>query len=92
MSRTCPTAAPGVWGCSWELRDLGNGWGVERERKWGLSLLLHLTTLIRDGGVSGKGQGICLEVTLGTLVPKGRGRALLTGGWARRRGLHGCGA
>lgn len=75
VSRTYRTAAPGIWGRCWEFRDLGVGWVVEHEKGWGQEggsrLGTHLTTLIRDGAVSRKGQGICLEVTLGTLVPKG---------------------
>lgn len=75
MSRTYRTAAPGVWGLYRELRDPGIGWGVEHEKGWGQEggsrRGTHLTALIRDGAVSGKGQGICLEVTLEMLVPKG---------------------
>ena len=85
MSRTYPTAAPGVWGLCWGLRDTGIGWGVQREREWGQEggsrLGSHFTTLVRDGAVFGKGQGICLEVTLGDAGPR-QGQA--TAG----RGLH----
>ena len=75
MSRIYLTAAPGAWGLYPELGDPGIGWGVEHEEGWGQEgasrLGIRLAALIRDGAVSGKSQGICLEVTLGTLVPKG---------------------
>lgn len=72
-SRTYLTAAPGGWGLSWESGALASDgeWDLRSGDKGSPRLGTHLRTLMPEGFVSGKGQALCWEVTLGTLVPEG---------------------
>ena len=66
-----PDCSPRWVGPLLGVKDPGISWGMGPEEPGTRSPRLdtHFRTLMPNGNMSGKGQDICWEVTLGTLVP-----------------------